>query len=117
MVADTTKVAYLEELRFAKERQWTVAIAAITFIAGAFHMAHTVKPPLAPWEKLVATGLIGIVGVGACWLLWEFQRHLHDTRLAIDGSDSTPWRGSNVVIGLGFALLISAAAVSWSLWR
>jgi hypothetical protein len=37
----------LEEIRFAKKQQWAVAIAAITLIAGAFHMAHTVKQPLA----------------------------------------------------------------------
>jgi hypothetical protein len=37
MLTDTIKAALLEELRFAKERQWAVAIATITFIAGAFH--------------------------------------------------------------------------------
>ena len=44
---------HLQELRFAKERQWAVAIATITFIAGAFHMAHTLnkKLPLRRWEQ------------------------------------------------------------------
>jgi len=44
---------HLQELRFAKERQWAVAIATITFIAGAFHMAHTLneKLPLCRWEQ------------------------------------------------------------------
>ena len=44
---------HLQELRFAKERQWAVAIPTITFIAGAFHMAHTLnkKLPLRRWEQ------------------------------------------------------------------
>src|SRR5262249_54699209 len=44
---------HLQELRFAKERQWAVAIATITFIAGGFHMAHTLnkKLPLHRWEQ------------------------------------------------------------------
>jgi hypothetical protein len=91
MATDTK--ALLEELRFAKERQWAVAIATITFIAGAFHMAHTVKPALVRWEQYVATILVLIVAIGGCGMLLKLQRHLHATRLRIEPNEHNPWRG------------------------
>jgi hypothetical protein len=118
MLTDTIKAALLEELRFAKRQQWGVAIAAIPLIAGAFHIADTAKPELLLWEKGVVTALVLIVGGVGCWLLWKLQDHLRRTRLEIDWYDRTAfWRGSEVAIGLGVALIISAIVASWSLWR
>jgi hypothetical protein len=112
------EAARLEELRFAKRQQWAVAIATITFIAGAFHMAHTVKPPLALWEKHAVTVLVSIVAVGGSALLFKLQGHLRDTRLVIYTSDTSPWwRGADIIIGLATVLIISAIAVCYSLWR
>lgn len=109
---------HLEELRFAKERQWAVAIATITFIAGAFHMAHTVKQPLVRWEQYAATILVSIVAIGGSKMLYKLQGHLHRTRLAVDPYDDDPWRrGLEVVRGLVFVLIISAIAVCYSFWR
>jgi hypothetical protein len=85
-------MAHLEELRFAKERQWAVAIATITFIAGAFHMAHTVKQPLAYWEKWVATIVVSIVAIAGSLMLFNLQYHLRRTRLIIDWRDRRPLR-------------------------
>jgi hypothetical protein len=113
MATDT----YLEELRFAKERQWAVAIATITFIAGAFHMAHTVKQPLVRWEQYAATILVSIVAIGGGGMLLQLQRHLRATRLVIDPNDPDPWRGRGTVYGLICVLGISAIAVCYSFWR
>jgi hypothetical protein len=88
------------------------AIATITFIAGAFHMAHSTQPLLAIWEKHVATVLVSIVAVGDCWLLYKLQCHLRDTRMVIDPRDETAWRrGRDVVIAMAIVLIISAIAV------
>ena len=114
MATDT----YLEELRFAKERQWTVAIATITFIAGAFHMAHTVKQPLAYWEKWIATIVVLIVAIAGSLMLFNLQYHLRRTRLIIDWRDRRPLRrGLEIVIGLVMLLVLSAVAVCYSFWR
>jgi len=118
MLTDTIKTAYLEEIRFAKLQQWAVTVAAITLIAGAFHMAHTVKQPLAIWEKVVATIAVTGVAGGGIWLLFKLQRHLRDTRKVIDHFDRTAWRrGLEVVVPLKIALYLSAAAVCYSFWR
>ena len=111
---------HLQELRFAKERQWAVAIATITFIAGAFHMAHTLdeKLPLRRWEQFAATILVSIVALVAAGMLYKLQGHLHATRLLIDPNDEEAWkRGLEVVRGLVFVLIISAIAVCYSFWR
>jgi len=110
---------HLQELRFAKERQWAVAIATITFIAGAFHMAHPLdeKLPLRRWEQFAATILVSIVALGGAGMLCKLQVHLHRTRLVIDPDDPDPWRGLDVIIPLMGVLIISAIAVCYSFWR
>jgi hypothetical protein len=115
MATDT----HLEELlRFAKARQWAVALATITFIAGAFHMAHTMKQPLVTWEQYAAMILVSIVAIGGGVMLFSLQRQLHRIRLLIDPKDSDPWRGLlDVVIPLMVILIISAAAVCYSFFR
>lgn len=117
-MTDTIEAARLEELRFAKRQQWAVAIATITFIAGAFHITHSMVQPLTVCEKLVATILISVVAIGGGGLLFKLQYHLRNTRLIIDRGDDRPYlRGLDVLIGLVFALIISAIAVCYSLWR
>ena len=74
---------------------------------------------LGPWEKHVAIRLIWIVVAGGWYLLCSLQCHLRNTRLAIDPDDAYPLlRGADVVIGMAGAMIISAAAVCYSLlWR
>jgi len=111
------KAAHMEELRFWKRQQWAVTTAAIALIAGAFHVAQTVMPPPVLWEKWVASILVGAIAVGGGWLIGGLQESLGQTRLALDSTDPDPKRGRRVVSGLWAALLISAAAVIYSLWR
>jgi hypothetical protein len=80
-------------------------------------MAHTVKEPLTVCEKFVATVLVSIVAIAGSGMLFKLQYHLRSTRMIIDPSDTIPWRGLDVVIGLVIALIISAIAVCYSLWR
>src|SRR5262249_28656779 len=107
----------LEELRFAKQQQWAVAIATITLMAGAYHIVNTVKAPLGPWEKHLVTFFVLAVALGGSYLVYRLQRHLRDTRKRIDPDDPNPWRGLYVVIPLMGALIISAIAVCYSFWR
>jgi hypothetical protein len=58
----------LEELRFAKQQQWAVAIATITLMAGAYHVVDTVKTPLDPWEKHLVTFFVLAVALGGSYL-------------------------------------------------
>jgi len=112
------RAGHMEELRFWKRQQWAVAGYAIALIAGGFHIAQSLMPPLRPWEKGTASVLIVVIGAGAGWLIWDLQESLKETRLILDREDKDPfWRGIRVVYGLWAALLISAVAVVYSLWR
>ena len=114
----TIEAARLEELRFAKRQQWAITAAVIAFIAGAFHMAHTVKQPLACWEKWASTIFVIGVAAGGIVMLFRLQGHLRRTRLVIDWRDKGPWwRSAEIIIGLAIVLSISAAAVCYSFWR
>jgi hypothetical protein len=97
MPTDNTEL--LGELRFAKLQQWAVTTAAITLIAGAFHMAHTVKSALGFYEKVVATVLVALVMLGGIGMLIKLQCHLGRTRKAIDYYDrllgDRDWRGGS----------------------
>jgi hypothetical protein len=42
----------LEELRFAKKQQWSIATSAVTLIAAIFEIAHVIEEPK-PGEKVV----------------------------------------------------------------
>jgi hypothetical protein len=110
------RAAHMEELRFWKKQQWAVAGAAIALIAGAIPLSQNMKP-LACWEKAVASLLVLSVAGGGGWLIWRLQKSLRDTRLVLYPTDPDPKRGKDVVIVLWGALLISAVAVIYSVWR
>jgi hypothetical protein len=112
----TIRAAYLEELRFAKRQQWAVAIATLTFIAGAYTITKDINPPLGRWEKNAVWALVSAAAVAGSYLPLKLDCHLRRTRLAIDQSDRT-YRGLDISIGLAIALLISAGAVCYAIWR
>ena len=114
MLTDTIKAALWEELRFAKRQQWAVTAAVITFIVGAYNVVK----PLGPCEKVAATILITSMVFGGIYWLFDLQRHLRNTRLAIDRWDiDARSRGLEIVYGMVVALIISAIAVCYSFWR
>jgi uncharacterized membrane protein len=113
MVTDTIKAALWEELRFAKRQQWTITAAVVALIAGTYTIAEKLDHP---WEKAVATILVGVaVAAGIYWLL-DLQGHLYRTRLAIDRWDGGE-RGLKIVYGMVGAMVISAIAVCYLLLR
>jgi uncharacterized membrane protein len=115
MATDTIKAAHLEELRFAKRQQWTITAAVVALIAGAYSMEKSLA---LCWEKCAAAGLIGIVVAGGIYWLFDLQRHLHRTRLAIDRYDPNPWwRGGELVSGMAGAMVLSAIVVCYLLLR
>jgi hypothetical protein len=108
----------LDELRFAKKQQWSIAAAVLTLLGAIFGAAHTMAP-LEPWEKAVGSILaIGIMMFGNLHL-WSLQNHLAATRRAIDASDEDAWwRGGTILFSLMTVLLISAVVVAYYvLWR
>jgi|SRR6516162_3086267 hypothetical protein len=105
-----------DELQYVKARKWAVAIATMTFIAGAFHMAHTLHP-LGRLEQVGATILVLIVAFGGAGMLFRLQRYIHDERLGLRNPHDYPWRGLDVVCALAGILIISAIVVCYSFWR
>src|SRR5262249_58828750 len=69
MLTDTIKGALLEEIRFAKRKQWTITAAVVALIAGAY---SAVQPrAFSDLEKVGATILVIVVMAGGiCWLLY-----------------------------------------------
>src|SRR5262249_12781553 len=104
MLPDVIKAALLEELRFAKRQQWTVTAAVVALIAGAYNVAKS----LARWEKVVAAIMVVVVVAGGIYWLLDLQ----GTRLRIDPYDrGAGHRGLDVVYGMIWAMILSAAAV------
>src|SRR6266446_6549325 len=102
MITETIKAALWEELRFVKRQQWTITVAVVAFIAGAYGLAKS----LAPWEKAVAAILVVVAVAGGIYWLSDLQRHLYRTRLAIDRWDPDPWwRGADVANGMMGAMI------------
>jgi len=119
MLTDPTiKAAFLEEIRFAKQQQWTITAAVVGLIGGAYSIAHSIEQSLAPWEKALAAILVVVVVVAGIYWLIDLQGHLYRTRLRIDPYDPDPkWRGSEIASGMGGAMIISAIVVCYLLLR
>jgi hypothetical protein len=101
----------LDELRFAKRQQWSIAAAAMALLGAIFGVAHTMDP-LGPGEKAVAAIFALCVGIAACWHLVSLQNHLARTRRLIDEKDEDAWwRGGTVLWSLVVVVAISALTV------
>ena len=101
----------LDELRFAKRQQWSIAAPALALLGAIFGVAHTMNP-LGPWEKAVAAIFALCVGIAASWHLVSLQTHLARTRRLINEKDEDAWlRGSSVLWSLVVVVAISALAV------
>jgi hypothetical protein len=106
-----------EELRFAKQPQWSVATATMTLLGAIFGVAHTMSP-LGIWEKHAITLLAILVAVAGSLFLHFLQNHLARTRRAMDQNDESAWRrGTSILYALVVTVLIGALVVVYSLWR
>ncbi len=108
----------LEELRFAKKQQWSIAAAALTLLGAIFGAAHTMAP-LGNWEKAGAELLVALIAIAGSVQLLFLQNHLARTRRLIDEKDENAWwRGTSILYSLVAALVISAFVVGYYvLWR
>lgn len=72
----------LEELRFAKKQQWSIAAAGMTLLGAIFGAAHTMAP-LGLWEKTIGAILALLVMFASNLQLF----FLHGSvRLFLDGA-------------------------------
>jgi hypothetical protein len=112
---DKDRAAKLEELRFAKRQQWSIATSAVTLLAAIFGIAHVFTPK--PTERGVAIVLIGLIVGFACWFLCQLQHHLKVTRLDLNPQDKNPWfRGVDVLGVLAGIVVVSGVVVAYYLW-
>ena len=71
-----------------------------------------------PTDRVPDSTLVTAVVVAGIYWLFDLQRHLHRTRLAIDRYDrDARRRGLEIVYGMVGALIISTIAVCYLFWR
>jgi hypothetical protein len=116
MREDKDRAAKLEELRFAKRQQWSIATSAVTLLAAIFGIAHVIEEPKLG-EKIAATVLVVLIVGFACKFLWQLQGHLKKTRTLLDPRDRRPWyRGVDILIVLAGTVFASGLVVLYYLW-
>jgi len=112
---DKDRQQQLEELRFAKRQQWSVATLAVTLLAAIFAIAHGTH--LTNYEKDIATAFAVVIGACSFYLLIRLQDHLEDVRKVLNQNDKKAWaRGVDVLFVLCGAVAISVAVVIWYIW-
>lgn len=108
----------LEELRFTKKQQWSVATATLTLLGAIFGVVHTLGA-LGWYEKAFgAISALLVAGFGILHL-WSMQNHLAETRRELDANDEGAWwRGGTILGSLIGAIIISAiVVVYYVIWR
>src|SRR5260370_40908271 len=95
---DGDRAARCEELKFAKRQQWAVVTSALTLLGAIFAIAHNADPPLADWEKRI--GSLFVIGVAAFGIVFlgSLQKHLLDTRRALDPTGADSWLPCGLVV-------------------
>ena len=110
-----TRAAQVEELRFAKRQQWSIAASALTLLAAIFGIAQAIKPNFG--ERIAATVLIVCVVGFADAYLYQLQSHLRRTREFLDPIDRDAWlRGVDIVRVLAGTVFVSGLIVAYLLW-
>jgi len=105
------RAQWFEELRFAKKQQWAVAAAAVTLLAAIFALQHSVGDPT-PAEKTVLAVVITLVAALGCSFLVMLQKHIRETRLLLNRSDSdAALRGVGIIGALIGVVIVSALGV------
>jgi hypothetical protein len=77
-----------EELQFPKTQQSRIAVAAITLLGAIFSAGRARHDELKPVEKVAGMLLVALVSISGCWFLWSLQKHLQQTGLNIDRTDT-----------------------------
>lgn len=98
----------MEELRFAKKQQWTVATATVTLLAALYAVANHASD-LQQFEKLALTILAIFIAVPGICVLFSLQSHLGNVRIQVD--EKTPLHGCGAAISASLVLVIGIAAL------
>jgi hypothetical protein len=77
-----------EELRFPRTQQSRIAAAGITLLGAIFSVGRAMHDDLRPAEKVAGTLLVALVSISGSWFLWSLQKHLQQTGLNIDRTDT-----------------------------
>jgi hypothetical protein len=116
--------AFSDELRFAKQQQWTITNYSLLLMAAVFGVARLSPPPTL--EKIVLCVIVAIIWIAGLFVLLDLQGYMHilrrrqrgmedaftpeDRRLA-RGEDSLRIRGDE---RLGERLALRVYLMSWS---
>jgi hypothetical protein len=77
-----------EELRFPKTQQSRIAAAGMTLLGAIFSVGRAMHDDLRPAEKVAGTLLVALISISGSWFLWSLQKHLQQTGLNIDRTDT-----------------------------
>jgi hypothetical protein len=72
--------AFFDELRFAKQQQWTITNYLLLLMGAGFGLFKLTSPSPTQCEKVVWSALAAGVVVTGLFLLLHLQRHMHTTR-------------------------------------
>jgi len=72
--------AFFDELRWAKQQQWTITYYLLLLIGAGFGFIKLTSPSPTPCEKIVWSALLAGVMLIGVYLLLSLQRHMHTTR-------------------------------------
>jgi hypothetical protein len=72
--------AFFDELRWAKQQQWTITYYLLLLIGAGFGFIKLTSPSPTPCEKVVWSALLAGVMLIGVYLLLSLQRHMHTTR-------------------------------------
>ena len=102
---------WLQELRFAKRQQLTVAIATVTWLAAIYAGAQSLGG-LQQFERAVLSFLALIIAGPGIYVL--FSRHVNNRRKEPKAPDISAWRAT---FTFALAIVCVAAFVIYSIWR
>jgi hypothetical protein len=72
--------AFIDELKFAKQQQWTISYYTMTLFGAVFAVAKSASKSPTLYEKAAWMALVGLLWFMAVSLLFDLQRHIRNTR-------------------------------------
>jgi hypothetical protein len=115
IMKDSQRAALLEEVRFIKRHQITVAGGVVAILGAALGLKSF---PLTSYDKGIVTVLILLLTVGAAAFLFSLHSHMARTRKLLDPTDAGHLsRGASILGGVISVVVVTAAVVIYLLWR
>jgi hypothetical protein len=80
--------AFVDELRFAKQQQWTITNYVLLVMAAVFAVAKLVSP-LTTWEKSVGYAFVALAWILGLFVLFDLQWYMGSIRKRQTGMEQT----------------------------